>query len=265
MIASSPKPHEIFFNSAENHQTLNEKESTSELQRGRSPKPYSARRFALETKSDSNKEFKPRGFAARLIKLSFPFRSKGVHSSFVTDDQGFPDQTFATRYKLLDPFQLASPISLNPFVLPFATTSASDSISTLDSSRSIPDQLTVHLFGGPVQQSSKVKDQKEFIARSRQTIKAFPIRCSRPDRSDSIHSSSRLRSASIRSCFRSRQHQLATRSSRWTARVPFPISSRFISLVVQFNNHLRVIDQNPNELIEAQKFDTPNPKSRLIY
>ncbi|KAF3609437.1 hypothetical protein DY000_02050006 [Brassica cretica] len=48
---------------------------------------------------------------------------------------------------------LASPISLNPF----ATTSARDSISTLDSSRSVPDQLAVHLFGGPVQQSSKVK------------------------------------------------------------------------------------------------------------
>ncbi|KAF3502053.1 hypothetical protein F2Q69_00044125 [Brassica cretica] len=83
-------------------------------------------------------------------------------------------------------------------------------------------------------------NQKKFIARSRQTIKAFLIRRSRPDRSDSIHSSSRLQSASIRSCFRSRQHQLATRSARWTARVPFPISSRFISLVVRFNNHLRL-------------------------
>ncbi|KAF2563379.1 hypothetical protein F2Q70_00014992 [Brassica cretica] len=34
------------------------------------------------------------------------------------------------------------------------------------------------------------ENQKEFIARSRQTIKAFPIRRSRPDRSDSIRSSS---------------------------------------------------------------------------
>ena len=50
---------------------------------------YSARRFDLETKSDFNKprelkyninkEFKPRAVAARAIKLSFPFRSKGVH------------------------------------------------------------------------------------------------------------------------------------------------------------------------------------------
>ncbi|KAF3529628.1 hypothetical protein DY000_02037602 [Brassica cretica] len=49
-----------------------------------------------ELKSNINKEFKPRGVAARVIKLSFPFRSKGVHSSFATDDQGVPDQTFAT-------------------------------------------------------------------------------------------------------------------------------------------------------------------------
>ncbi|KAF3556530.1 hypothetical protein F2Q69_00014149 [Brassica cretica] len=32
-----------------------------------------------ELKSNINKEFKPRGVAARAIKLSFPFRSKGVH------------------------------------------------------------------------------------------------------------------------------------------------------------------------------------------
>ena len=32
-----------------------------------------------ELKSNINKEFKPRRVAARAIKLSFPFRSKGVH------------------------------------------------------------------------------------------------------------------------------------------------------------------------------------------
>ncbi|KAF3552706.1 hypothetical protein F2Q69_00011931 [Brassica cretica] len=60
---------------------------------------------------------------------------------------------------------LASPISLNPFVLPFTTTSARDSINTLDSSRFVPYQLAVHLFGGPVQQSSKVKGSFTLLSR----------------------------------------------------------------------------------------------------
>ncbi|KAF2548534.1 hypothetical protein F2Q70_00021070 [Brassica cretica] len=153
MIASSPKPHEIFFNSAENHQTLNAKESASELQRGRSPNSTPVQ------ESNINKEFKPRGVAALAIKLSFPFRSKGVHSTKTLALAATRRTIIRDRISCIPILAFPNPIACDPSQLILLTNSASARIYDISqpqpqsvrvsardniSSRPVRVQLAVH-------------------------------------------------------------------------------------------------------------------------
>ncbi|KAF3581055.1 hypothetical protein DY000_02031406 [Brassica cretica] len=109
--------------------------------------------------SRTNTEFKPRGVAARAIKLSFPFRSKGVHSTKTLALAATRRTIIRDRISCIPILAFPNPIACDPSQLILLTNSASARIYDISqpqpqyvrvsardniSSRPVRVQLAVH-------------------------------------------------------------------------------------------------------------------------